>query len=610
MQIAQVVPKVRTRSEGIFDYAIPPQLLAELKIGLFVLVPFARRNVEGIVVDIKRSSKIDNLKSIIAIIDSTPVVDQTHIDLAKWMSSYYLTDLSKTLFESIVPPAKRAIKKLSDIKGDDIDIDHIQVKPKNAKNSREYLIMADFAKRLKFYKRAISKTLTQGHQVIILVPDLSLISDFSSIIGGEITELHAGLTLTERWTNWDSIRRNHAKIIIGSNSAVFAPAPNLGLVIIDQEENETYKSDQAPRYNTLKVAQKLGQLTGTDLIIGSATPSYTTYWEARYKKYLYIDKDIAKPDIAIVNMNFEHSILSHPLQEKLDEIIDQNKKAILVLNRKGEGSRLTCSDCGWIYNCPDCGLPLVPNLNNMTCHNCEKDFVLASTCGKCQSTNIKIGGMTTAKVEKLIQKIYPNIKTIRIEKDHPIDINSPWQIAIVTNFALKSITDRVDLVVILDADQSLNFPGFRTQEQSFQTFYKFLMLGKSALIQTHLPESELIRDLASLNYESAFEQETHNRQKFKFPPFTSLIKLVFRDATVEKCQTESKKLAEKLKSIIATNKLDTQILGPSPSFNSRQKKYFYYQIILKFSRRSGPIDEILKKLPKGWTIDVDPFDII
>ncbi len=247
MQIARVVPKVKTSGEGIFDYSIPPEILPDMKIGILVLVPFHGRKIEGIVIDIKRSSQITRLKPIISLIDTFPVIDKVHTELAKWMADYYITDFSKTLFENIVPPAKRIIKKRDDSTA-------TLQKLSGNRSPKKYLVVADFQTRLKFYLQAIKKTLARGQQIIILVPDLSLVPYFTRSIKNKISILHTGLTLTQRWLEWDKIRRGDIDIVIGSNSALFAPVKNLGLIIIDQEENETYKSGQAPRYHTVKVA--------------------------------------------------------------------------------------------------------------------------------------------------------------------------------------------------------------------------------------------------------------------------------------------------------------------------------------------------------------------
>jgi primosomal protein N' (replication factor Y) len=603
MQIAQIVPKIRTRGEGIFDYSIPPQFLPEIKIGLLVLVPFRGRNIEGIIIDIKRSTAIENLKPIVSIIDTTPVVDEIHIKLAHWMADYYLTDFSKCLFENIVPPAKRAIKNSPAYSTS------TQEKPasKISETNKKYLIVADFSSRLEFYLKTIKKTLAQNKQVIILVPDLDLVHFFTSQIKEKVFLIHAGLTMTERWGAWNSIRNGEAKIIIGSNSALFSPTKNLGLIIIDREENETYKSDQAPRFNAAKAAGELTKITSANLVTGSSAPSVESYFRARKNRYLYKIKNEKLTNVSIVNMAHERGIFSEPFKNKISLILENNQKAIVVLNRKGEGARLFCTDCHWVYSCPQCKLPLTPNISDAYCPTCEKNFLLPQVCPNCHHSNLKNIGMTTARVEKMIKELWPKTKTIRIEKDHKENINEDWNIAIVTSFALKINFPQITFTAIMDIDQGLNFPGFKTEEKNFQTYYKFLKMAQSGLIQTRFPENTLIKNLAGLNYENFYQDELANRQKFNFPPFVSLIKIIYKNKDENICHKESEIVFNKLKEIINQNNFDIDLLGPS---TLNQKHGIHnQQILLKLNKRYALIDHFLKKLPQGWIVDVDPYDI-
>lgn len=599
MQIAKVVPKVRTRGEGIFDYAIPPQILPDIKVGILVLVPFHGRKIEGIIVDIKRFSPISHLSSLISIIDPIPVVDTAHIGLARWMADYYLTDLSKTLFEMIVPPAKRILKKQSDVVLD------IQKKSPN-QSAKKYLIVADFKERLKFYLQAIQKTLSRGQQVIILVPDLSLIPYFTKYLKNKVAILHAAMTRTERWLEWDRIRRGDSDIVIGSNSALFAPVKNLGLVIIDQEENETYKSGQAPRYHAVLVAEELARLTAARLVMGSLTPRIETYYSATNGKYLF-PKIVQAQGISIVDMNFERQVFSLPLQQKIEESLNQKQKIILVLNRKGEGSQLRCIDCNWVYQCPQCHLPLIPTNDKVACFNCEKNFNTVDQCPKCQSFQLKAMGLTTKKLEKFAHNFWPGSKIIRIEKDGAI-VKKDFDIAIATNFALKFNLPKIGLVSIIDADQGLNFPDFRAAEKTFQSLYKFLRLAKEGIIQTHLPENSIVKALADLNYEKFFIEEITNRQKSQFPPFTSLIRLLYRNNDEKIADQEAQKVA---KMLISHYSSLVAILGPSAPHITLKRGYYYQQIIIKFPKELPEgLKIFLKTLPKGWVLDRDPYDLI
>jgi len=595
MQIAKIVPNVRTREEGVFDYAIPPEILPMIRIGILVKIPFHGRDVEGIVIDIKRTSAISNLKSIIKVIDTLPVIDNIHIKLAQWMSEYYLEPFSKCLFENIVPVAKRIVKN-------DGELETKSVKSQSFK----YLIVSDFQTRFKFYQKAISKTLACNKQVIILVPDLANVHFFTKEMKQPISIIHSGLTRTQRYFEWQKIRDSKVQIVIGSNSALFSPVKNLGLIIVDQEENETYKSFQSPRFHAVKTAEKLAEFSGANLILGSLSPRVETYYNALKGKYKLLKSSQQQKQISIVNMNFERGILSNPLQSNIDDTLLKKKKVLLVLNRKGEGTKFSCADCGWIAICEKCGLPLVPQKTGSICYNCERKSLLPASCPKCYGIHLKPFGMGTKKLAKFVHDFWPNKNVIIIEKESGIT-NNTWDIAIATSFALKFSLPRIGFVGIIDADQSLNFPDFHSSEKTFQTLYKFLKVGEKGMIQTHLPENPTISALGQDSYEKFFLSELENRKKSSFPPSTKLTRLLYKNTDEEICRRETEKVIKKL----VTSNQELEILGPSPCFIKKEQDKFRYQIILKHQKAfpQNTID-IIRSLPKGWIVEVDPMNLL
>lgn len=601
MQIAQIVPKVRTQREAIFDYAIPPELLPQIKIGVLVEVPFHGRKIEGIVIDIKRSSSIPNLKKISLIIDPEPVIDKLHLELAKWMSDYYLAPLGKTLFENIVPPAKRTIKKLSDKK---FKAPLISSKI----NKNKFLLISDFSKRLDFYIEAIKKTIDRHQAVIIILPDLSLISFFTKHFKNPVSILHSGLTRTQRWLEFDKIRDSEVKIVIGSNSALFAPLSNIGLIIVDQEDNETYKNDRSPRFHLVKVAQKLSQLASANLVLGTVSPRIETYDEALKGQFKILKNLKPKTKISIIDMNGEKQSISVPLQNKIDEMLAQRKKVLLVLNRKGEGTKFSCQDCGWISRCEKCGLPLIPQKAEAVCFRCELQNQLPDSCPRCQSIQIKPMGLGTARLKKFASDLWPQTKIIQIEKKldgQPLRQN--WDIAITTAYALKFQFPPIGLVGLIDADHGLNFPDFHSAEKTFQNFFKFLKIGEWGIIQTHLPENYVISDLAKMDYDKFFLDELENRKKSNFPPFVSLIRLLYKDSDESVARQKSQRVYNFL---ISHYSSQMTILGPSPAFIKKERGRYRYQIILKLKKRSKILDDFLWTLPGEWIIDVDPISLL
>lgn len=603
MQIAQVVVKTRTTKEEVFDYAIPPGLLPTIKRGVLVMVPFHGRKIEGIIVNLKRTSLILNLKSLISVIDPNPVVDDIHIKLAQWMADYYLSPLSKTLFENIVPPAKRIIKK------QDKKYTIFIARAEKIGESKKYIVVADFNTRLQFYLAAIRKTLAQNKSAIILVPDLSLLPFFTKHIKNPFAVLHSSMTKTQRWLEWDKIRQGKVKVVIGSQSALFAPAANLGLIIIDQEENETYKNDRSPRFQAADVAYQLSKLTGANLVLGSITPKVETYHRAISEKFRILKKSDRTSNIAIVDMNSEKYLISNRLEDEIEDMLKNRQKTLLVLNRKGEGTKFSCPDCGWIAACEKCGLPLIPQKAGFVCFRCEKKYPLIESCPKCQSIRLKPFGLGTARLKKFLEDLFPLAKIIQIEKELDSASINNWDIAIVTSYALKSQFPQIGLVGIIDADQGLNFPDFNSPQKTFQTLYKFLRLGSRGVIQTHLPENLIIRDLGHLDYEKFFLDEIALRKKYDFPPFIHLIRLLYKNADEEKVKEETSRV-HKILSIYNAHK-QYAISPPYAPFIEKERSKFKYQIAIKTARSlDNKIKKILRTLPKGWIVDIDPVNLL
>lgn len=611
MQIAQIVVKTRTTKEDIFDYEIPPEILAGIKIGSLVEVPFRNRTLIGIVVGLKRRSDL-KLKKISALIDPEPVVDDVHIKLAKWMSEYYLGSLGQTLFENVVPPAIRTLKKLHEQQAPSRIYARAEIL--DDFSFKKYLVIADFNSRLQFYLKKIAETLEQKRSVIILVPDLSMIDYFKRSLDYQLTVLHANMTKTQRWLAWNQIRQGENLIVIGSQSALFAPVKNLGLIIIDQEESETYKNDRTPRFQALDVVYRLSALAGARLIVGSISPRTETYWSARSAKFKIMRKSEKLQNCTVVNMAAEKSIISSTLEQKIKENLQNNRKIILVLNRKGEGTKYSCADCGWIETCQECGLPLVPKEDTSSCSRCEKTYPQTRACPKCSGLNLKPTGLGTLKLKKILQKIYPESKIIIIEKDsNALKDRDDWEIAIVTSYALKMQFSLIGLVAIMDADQNLNLPDFSSIQKSFETYYKFLKLGSEKLIQTHHVDHYLIKSLASLDNKGFLKRELRMRKNERFPPFYQLTRLEHQNIDLLTAEKESLKVYQ---SLSASNRRSFDISKPFQPYIQKKHDKFRYQIIIKHQKIFGKntlnseLKDKIKSLPKGWIVDVDPFSLM
>ena len=572
MQIAKVVPKANTKSSNVFDYAIPPEILPQTQIGVLVKIPFHGREIEGIIIDLKKTSNILKLKSILEIIDPVPVVNQLHIELAKWMTEYYLAPLGKTLFENIVPPAIRAIKKNEET----------QI-PKHAilRSNKNILIVGNFTQRLKLYKEAIRKTIAGGRAAIIIVPDLSLIDPIIHEFKN-YTLLHSEMTKTKRWEAWNNIRNSKIQLVIGSTSALFAPLPNLGLVIVDQEEDETYKNDRSPRFHARDVALALGRLGHINVILGSITPKTETYELAQNNKLVLKEFKTAESEIKIVDMSRERSILSEPLTKEIEKVLQKDGRILLFYDRKGSRPRFACAQCDWI----------------------SSENTPVTNCPECKGIKIKPIGFSTKKLIALIKSRWPDQNAILVEKESEFNLASKWNFAISTSFGLKFVWPEIDLVGIIDADMDSNLPDFSSRERNFQKLFKFLSITTRGIIQTHQAESRFISALSSLDYKVFFTNEIAERKKYHYPPFTKLIKLITQNQDRSLAQKEIEEIFENLKSYTDT---DTEILEPQELYQKIGAPMHRFQILVKTNAKgNSELKSRIKNL-ENIIIDVDPI---
>ncbi len=476
--------------------------------------------------------------------------------------------------------------------------------------NKNFLIVGDFSARIKYYRNAIKRTSAKGQSTIILIPDLALISYFTRYIKRPLSILHAGQTITDRWLAWNQIRNNETKIIIGSQSALFAPVKKLGLIIIDQEENETFKNDRSPRFHAVKVASELSRLASANLVLGSITPRVETYHEALKGNYQILKKNSAKKNkIITVDMNSEKYIISNYLEKEIEFNLKNRQKILLVLNRKGEGTKFSCVDCGWIALCEKCGLPLIPQKNENVCYHCQENNSVPATCPKCQSVHLKPMGLGTARLKKFLSDLFPAAKIIQIEKEiDGSNLKKTWDIAITTSYGLKFNWTAISLVGIVDTDQGLNFPDFNSTQKVFQNIFKFLHIGTNGILQTHLPESDVIRSLASHDYEKFFLSEITQRRRFAFPPFVQLVRLLYKDINEEKVEKEANRV---YKLLTAAGSTLSTVSNPHPCFIYNERGKFRWQIVIKNKKPiEDKIKNILYFLPKGWVVDVDPVNLL
>ena len=412
------------------------------------------------------------------------------------------------------------------------------------------------------YMKAAAHALSKGKTVIILLPEIALASQvaerFRARFGSsEVATLHSRLKTSEKLGEWLRIKRGEARIVVGPRTSVFAPLDNIGLIVIDEEHETTYKSDHNPKYETADIAYKRAADSDAVLVLGSATPSIVSSYRASQGVYELIEMDerigeSSMPVLEIVDMRKEassgnFSVFSRELATRTDRALERGEQVIFFLNRRGFSTQILCPDCGYRMTCPDCGITLTyhKSSNAAVCHYCGRKFPLPGTCPDCGSRFIKYVGAGTEKVEEEVRRFWPqasvarfDIDTVASEGDTSKVIDDfrsgRTDILVGTQILAKGLDfQNVGLVGVINADLSLNIPDYRSSERTYQLITQVAGRagrsgGKSSvLIQTYDPESDIIREAASGDYKGFYEAELLHRSIMNYPPYSDIISVVF-----------------------------------------------------------------------------------
>lgn len=470
------------------------------------------------------------------------------------------------------------------------------------------------------YMNMIDNVIKDGKSAIVLVPEISLtpqlVNNFKNRFGKNIAVLHSGLNDGEKYDEWRKIYRNEVKIVIGARSAIFAPLNNLGIIIIDEEHTSTYKQDNNPRYHAIDIALFRGKYNKIPIVLGSATPSVESYTRAQMGIYelLTLPNRINNnlPEVKLIDMANEirkgNRIISAELKYRLNNCLKKNEQAIILLNRRGYSTTVTCHNCGYKVICPNCDIPLTyhKKSNTMKCHYCDFTTYKPNTCPNCSSKDINQFGLGTEKLEEIISNEFHNSRVVRMDVDTTSKKgshkkifeafkNHEYDILIGTQMISKGLDfENVTLVGVINGDASLNIPDFRNSERTFSLLNQ--VAGRAGrgekkgyvIIQGFNLNHYSIVKAKEHDYVGFYEEEMNIRKILKYPPFYnfSIIKIV--GSEYEICFKESNKicnyLKEKLKDVI--------ILGPSNCFIPKINNNYYLQITLKYKKSNNLINEL------------------
>ena len=448
------------------------------------------------------------------------------------------------------------------------------------------------------YMCCISRCMELGKTAIMLVPEISLtpqtVARFRNRFGDVIAVLHSRLSAGERFDEWRRIRYGEAKVVIGARSAVFAPVESLGLIVIDEEHESSYRSDKSPRYDAIEVAKKRCEQHNATLLLGSATPSLETWCEALHGEFAILElphriNGQPLPNIEIVDMRKEmekgnRSIFSDSLYVAMRECYFSGHQMILFLNRRGYSTFVSCRGCGYVMNCSSCDVSMTyhKNENALHCHYCGNVTAMPQTCPSCGKPYLKYFGVGTQQIEEQVLKLFPGIRVLRMDydttqkKDSHLKILSAFakqeaDVLIGTQMIAKGLDfPKVTLVGVVAADLTLYYADFRSAERTFQLITQ--VAGRAGrdkdvgnvVVQTYSPSHPSIRLAAEYDYEKFYQYEIESRRKSEFPPFTDFVRFLFadKDETTVKAKADEFKLEleNRLKLCIVQNKLAPETL--------------------------------------------------
>jgi primosomal protein N' (replication factor Y) len=500
--------------------------------------------------------------------------------------------------------------------------------------------------KTEIYLQALAEAVKLGKRGIVLVPEIALtpqtIERFVARFPGRVAILHSHLSLGEQFDEWWRIKNGEVDVVIGPRSALFAPQPDVGLIILDEEHEWTYKQhEQVPRYHSRHVAVKMSQQTGCTVVMGSATPDTESYYQAQKNAYHLLrlpDRVVPvanapMPETTIIDMRKElkegnRSIFSRALTSAIDRAVENHEQVILFLNRRGMSTYIQCRNCGYVLKCRRCEVPLTYHLDtqSLLCHQCNYSTDVPTVCPKCSSRRIRYMGIGTEKLEQEVHLSFPMARVMRWDRDVTRGRYSHQKILekfrahqadvlIGTQMVAKGLDlPLVTLVGVINADLSLSLPDFRAGERTFQLLCQ--VAGRAGrgpveghvIIQTYNPEHYAIKAAAQHNYTLFYEREINFRRQFHEPPFTQLASLIFTHTNDHRCVEESNRMAEKVREERdGLGLANIELIGPAPAYIHRLRGRYRWQLIIRGLGLSPFLARI--PFPPGWTVDIDPIGL-
>lgn len=646
----------------------------ESQIGKRAEVKFGNRRLTGIIVklfdELPKDLPYDasKIRPIIRVLDEEPLLTSELINLGIWMSNYYLTPIGEIL-NSMIPSGKRETSSQDFSFTDEFPEQKIVTLSDEQKKAIEsitssnnetvkfhYLYGTTGSGKTEVFLQVAEKILKKGKGIIYLVPEIGLtpqvIEAVTMRFGSTVAVLHSGLTPSQKLTEWNRILHKEARIVIGARSAVFAPVPQLGLIIIDEEHDGSYKSNNTPRYHARQIAMYRCSKLAIPLLMGSATPSVES-WNSISNGQFECHKLTkrlaggAPPKIKIIDLSKQPSSgqsISQELFEAIDKAVAKKRQAILFLNRRGFNHFFRCSYCGYELKCKNCSVPLTyhKSINRLKCHYCGWSLEAPNSCPQCGSFDVGYSGFGTEFIEAEVKAKFPNARVVRVDTDsltkkgelqEKLDAfkKGEYDIMLGTQMIAKGLNlPNLKVVGIVLADTGLHLPDFRASEKTFALITqvagragRFFPDGE-VYVQTYNPGAESIYYACNSKVNEFYSSEISTRKLLEFPPFSRLVRLVFRSPNLEDAKStahNAKQILEEqlseLKKKFSSLSADVEILGESECPINKIAANYRYQIILK-SKNINILQRMTDHLINDFThpsnvyieTDIDPVNLL
>lgn len=639
-----------------FTYQVPDDMAVAA--GVRVVVPFGSQELTGYVIGLQSSFETTGFKvlPIKRVIDKEPVFGSGEIALSKWMSRFYLCSQGEALALMIPGGKKESIIPAMSMEADD-EVGVVSQLTSEQASAIETIGRAEYpmyylygvtgSGKSEVFLRSAEHVIAQGRQVIYLVPEITLTFQLAKMVqkrfADRVAILHSALTDSQRLAEWMRIRNGSVDLVIGARSAVFAPVPRLGMIIIDEEHENSYKADQTPRYHARQVAQWRCQSEHALLVMGSATPSMEAWKLAQEGKIHYMELPHRVgggklPEISVVDMKGVSTTIGPQLEEAMRQVLQRGKQVVLFLNRRGFSYYFHCKSCGYEMTCPHCSVSLTyhKSKNLMVCHYCGYHTRPVHVCPQCHSLDVGYSGFGTEMVESEVQSLFPGKQVARIDADvsasdsHQNKVRKIIEafgegridILLGTQMVAKGLNfPGVELVGIVLADSGLNIPDFRAEERTFALLTQ--VSGRAGryndkgrvVIQTFHPENAAIVAAQRGDLKAFYSMELANREMTGFPPYSRLVNLVLRGRKEQTVVSACATLGDLIRSLDPDGAVE--VMCNDACAIERKGDYFRHHILLR-SLHPGKLQAFvaralgLYKVPSGIyvEVDIDPMQML